>query len=66
MSSTTTYRTLLAHAVLALADDEPDGPVVRQVLLLAAQAGLHRADGTGGADWDLHRRRHPGRGGRAG
>ena len=53
--NTTTYRALLARAVDAfLADDDPDGLPARQALLLAAHAGIRRADGTGGADWDLY------------
>jgi hypothetical protein len=55
MSATATYRTLLAQAASALAaDDDPDGLATRQALLLAAHAGIGRADGTGGADWDLY------------
>jgi hypothetical protein len=55
MSATTTYRALLAQAASALATDgDPDGLAVRQALLLAAHAGIHRSDGTGGADWDLY------------
>jgi hypothetical protein len=51
----TTYRALLARAASALADDDdPDGLATRQALLLAAHAGVHRAGGTGGADWDLY------------
>jgi hypothetical protein len=49
-----TYRSLLAHAAAALTeDDDPDGPAAQQALLLAAHAGIRRADGTGAADWDL-------------
>lgn len=55
MTATTAYRMLLAWAANALAaDDDPDGPVARQALLLALRAGTHRADGPGSADWDLY------------
>jgi hypothetical protein len=55
MNATTTYRTLLARAASALAaDDDPDGLATRQALLLAAHAGVRRADGAGDADWDLY------------
>ncbi|WP_281901571.1 hypothetical protein [Phytohabitans aurantiacus] len=51
----TTYRILLAHAASALAaDGDPDGAAMRQALLLAVHAGLHRPDGPGGGDWDLY------------
>jgi hypothetical protein len=54
MNTTSTYRTLLARAADALiANDDPDGLAARQALLLAAHAGIRRADGSGAADWDL-------------
>lgn len=55
MNATATYRTLLARAVRALAAaDDPDGLATRQALLLAAHAGIRRANTTAGADWDLY------------
>lgn len=55
MTTATTYHTLLAHAASALAaDGDPDGPAMRRALLLAAHAGIQRADGAGSADWDLY------------
>lgn len=52
MSSSTTYRALVAQAAGELAEMQPDGPAVQRALLLAAHAGLHRLGGD--ADWDLY------------
>jgi hypothetical protein len=52
MSSSTTYRALVAQAAGDLAEMQPDGPAVQRALLLAAHAGLHRRGGD--ADWDLY------------
>jgi hypothetical protein len=50
---TVTYRNLVVDAVQSLVGAKPDGLAARQGLLLAAHAGLHRADGPGSADWDF-------------